>query len=149
MLKRRISQYRQYWTEAIQNVVLPRDINSRDTQAILSDLDQMYSYIRIDYGILEGTKDKCENLIRQYERSKAEGRNEDDRKKNATEFLENFPVKESETMNMYEYYREVLYRYVIVESFVKTIDNKQQRLITISGVMKIDSQLGNGYHSPA
>lgn len=142
-------QYRVLWTKRLQEIKLPQDVSSGMGQTILSQLDEAYAYIRVDLGELEGAKDKTESIIRQNERSKAEGRNEDDRKKNATDYLENYPIgegDEQESINMYEWTRLLNQRYTVVKSFVDIINNKQQRLITMSGFMKIDSNLGNNTH---
>lgn len=142
-------QYRSLWAKRLQDIKLPEDVSSGLGQLILSQLDEAYSYIRVDLGEVEAAKDKTESIIRQNERSKAEGKNEDDRKKNATQYLENYPVGETdeeEFINMYEWARLLNQRYATVKSFVDIINNKQQRLITMSGFMKIDSNLGSGTH---
>lgn len=141
--------YRTSWSKRLQEIKLPEDVSSGLGQLILSQLDEAYSYIRVDLGEIEAAKEKTESIIRQNERSKAEGKNEDDRKKNATQYLENYPVgegDEEEFINMYEWSRLLNQRYATVKSFVDIINNKQQRLITMSGFMKIDSNLGNNTH---
>lgn len=139
-------QYRILWSKRLQEIKLPEDISTGTGQLILSQLDESYSYIRVDLGEIEAAKEKTESIIRQNERSKAEGKNEDDRKKNATQYLENYPVGDEgheEYVNMYEWARLLNQRYATIKSFVDVINNKQQRLITMSGFMKIDGNLGN------
>lgn len=140
------AQYKKYWAERVTAIRLPADINSQIGQQILSSLDEAYAYLRIDLGEIEGVKEKAESIIRQFERSKAEGTNEDNRKKNATEYLENYPIGDGETINMYDWYRLIDTRYKTINSFVTIINNKQQRLITMTGLMKIDKDLGSGMH---
>lgn len=137
--------YKELWKTTIQAIVLPQDINAITGQVILAKLDEVYAYLRVDLGELEAAKDRAESIVRQNERSKAVGKNEDDRKKNATEFLENFPVGDNDTINMYDYFRLLDSRYKIVKSLVDIISNKQQRLITMNGFLKVDSSLGNNY----
>lgn len=142
-------EYKRNWTTRLQEIRLPEDISSGVGQLILSQLDEAYAYLRVDLGEMESAKEKAESIIRQNERSKAEGKNEDDRKKNATQYLENYIVGEGddeEVINMYEWARLLNRRYIIVKSFVDVINNKQQRLITMAGFMKIDSTLGNHTH---
>ena len=71
------------------------------------------------------------------------GKNEDDRKKNATDFLENFPIGDepTQTIDMYEMSRLMNHRYTIIKAFVDIINNKQQRLITMSGFLKLEKDL--------
>lgn len=139
-------EYKKHWGKVVTEIRLPSDINSQVGQMILSQLDEAYSYLRIDFGEIEAAKDKADSIIRQFERSKAEGSNEDNRKKNATEYLEKYPVGDGETINMYEWQRLIDSRFKTINSFVTIINNKQQRLITMTGLMKIDKELGSGMH---
>lgn len=137
--------YSQKYAVAIQAVQLPPDINTGMGQIILSQLDELYAYLRIDLADLESAYSRAESLIRQNERSQAIGRNEEERKRNATTYLETFPVGEGKTINLYNEARRLNKRYLMVKGFVDVISNKQQRLITMSGFMKVDSQLGNNF----
>ena len=137
--------YSQKYAVAIQAVQLPPDINTGMGQIILSQLDELYAYLRIDLADLESAYSRAESLIRQNERSQAIGRNEEERKRNATTYLETFPVGEGKTINLYNEARRLNKRYLMVKGFVDIISNKQQRLITMSGFMKVDSQLGNNF----
>lgn len=137
--------YSQKYAVAIQAVQLPPDINTGMGQIILSQLDELYAYLRIDLADLESAYSRAESLIRQNERSQAIGRNEEERKRTATTYLETFQVSEGKTINMYDEARRLNKRYLMVKGFVDVISNKQQRLITMSGFMKVDSQLGNNF----
>ena len=137
--------YSQKYAVAIQAVQLPPDINTRMGQIILSQLDELYAYLRIDLADLESAYSRAESLIRQNERSQAIGRNEEERKRNATTYLETFQVGEGKIINMYDEARRLNKRYLMVKGFVDVISNKQQRLITMSGFMKVDGQLGNNF----
>lgn len=137
--------YSQKYAVAIQAVQLPPDINTGMGQIILSQLDELYAYLRIDLADLESAYSRAESLIRQNERAQAIGRNEEERKRNATTYLETFQVSEGKTINMYDEARRLNKRYLMVKGFVDVISNKQQRLITMSGFMKVDSQLGNNF----
>lgn len=139
--------YRRHWAKNIQDIKLPSDMNTGIGQQVLAQLDEAYAYLRIDLGELEAARSRSESIIRQHERGKAIGRNEDDRKKNATEYLENFPIGETQedTVDMYEWHRILDGRYAVVKALVDVVFNKQQRLITMSGFIKVDSQLGNNY----
>ncbi|MBS7358599.1 MAG: hypothetical protein KIG84_08200 [Bacteroidales bacterium] len=137
--------YSQKYAIAIQAVQLPPDINTGMGQIILSQLDELYAYLRIDLADLESAYSRAESLIRQNERAQAIGRNEEERKRNATTYLETFQVSEGKTINMYDEARRLNKRYLMVKGFVDVISNKQQRLITMSGFMKVDSQLGNNF----
>ena len=137
--------YSQKYAVAIQAVQLPPDINTGMGQIILSQLDELYAYLRIDLADLESAYSRAESLIRQNERAQAIGRNEEERKRNANTYLETFPVGEGKTINIYDEATRLNKRYLMVKGFVDVISNKQQRLITMSGFMKVDSQLGNNF----
>ena len=74
--------YRKQWSSHLQSIKLPEDMNPSIGQVILSQLDEAYAILRIDFAEIEASRDKAESIIRQNERSKANGKNEDDRKKN-------------------------------------------------------------------
>ena len=135
------SMYKKAWTQRLQAIKLPDDINPNIGQHILSNLDEAYGILRIDLAEIESAKDKTEAIIRQNERSKSIGTNEDARKRSATEYLGNYPIGENETIDMYEPNRLISYRHSIVKSFVDIINNKQQRLITMSGFLKLEKDL--------
>lgn len=138
-------QYIESNREKVINIVIPPDINSMIAKQILSDLDNVYTLIRYDLSEIETAYQKSESIIRQCERTKAEGRNEDDRRKNASLYLEEYPAGENRTINMYEWNRLLRTRYEMVKALVQIIENKQQRLITMNGFLKIDKDLGNQY----
>lgn len=138
-------QYIEGNREKVINIVIPPDINSMIAKQILSDLDNVYTLIRYDLSEIETAYQRSESIIRQCERTKAEGRNEDDRRKNASLYLEEYPAGENRTINMYEWNRLLRTRYEMVKALVQIIENKQQRLITMNGFLKIDKDLGNQY----
>lgn len=144
---REFNQYRNHWQGRLLDISLPQDINAQIGKMVLSQLDEAYAHLRVDYARIESAKDKAESIIRQNERSKAEGRNEDDRKRNATLFLEAYPIDDEESINMYDWHRMILARYSVMKGFIDIINNKQQRLITMNGLMKIDTELGSGLYS--
>lgn len=138
--------YKRNWTDTLHSIQLPQDMNPATGVVVLSQLDEAYAKLRIDYAELEAAKDKAESIIRQKERVMAVGSNEDNRKKNASEYLEAYPINEEDTINMYEWSRMLGGRFSVLRSFIDVINNKQHRLITMTGLAKIDSNLGSGAH---
>lgn len=132
------------WAARIEEVRLPRDIDTQKGTMILSELDEAYAILRVEYARVESAKDKVDSIIRQKERSEAEGSNEQARRKAATDYLENYPNAQGQTFDMYEYQRNVNRRFFMVKGLIDVINNKQQRLITMTGLIKIDSTLGAG-----
>lgn len=138
-------KYIQRFREEITKIKLPQDINSITGQYILSELDNIYTLIRYDLSDIETSYERTESIIRQHERTKTEGRNEEERKKNASLYLESFPVGEDDTVNMYDWNRLLYTRYKMIKALVDIIENKQQRLITMNGFLKIDKHLGSQF----
>lgn len=132
--------------ERLNQIELPTDINPTIAIQVLSQLDVLYTRIRYDVAEVEAAYDRAESIIRQHERTKIEGRNEEERKKNASLYLENFPISDTATANMYDYYRTLKTRYEMVRALVNIIENKQQRLITMTGLLKIDKDIGSQYY---
>lgn len=142
------SEFNQYIKDRRQkltNIVLPPDINPTTARMVLSQLDTLYTHIRYDLADSESAYQRTESIIRQHERTKIEGRNEEERKKNASLYLEAFPAGD-ETVNMYEWNRLLKTRYEMIKSLVDIIENKQQRLITMNGFLKIDKDIGSQYY---
>lgn len=132
------------WSAELESIALPPDINTQIGTMILSRLDNAYAILRIHYANIESAKDRVDSIIRQKERSMAEGTNEQNRRKHATEYLERYPSNNGEEVDMYEYQRVINKRYLMVKALIDVIENKQQRLITMTGLIKIDSTLGSG-----
>lgn len=138
------NQFVDAWAANIESVRLPSDINTQMGTQILSQLDEAYAILRVEYARIEASKDKVDSIVRQKERSEAEGSNEQARRKAATEYLESYPNAQGETFDMYEYQRSVNRRFFMIKGLIDIINNKQQRLITMTGLIKIDSNLGAG-----
>lgn len=137
-----ISKYR----KDLNEIKLPPDINPVTARFILSQLDNLYTNIRFYLSDIESTYQRSESIIRENERIQAVGKNEEERKRNASSYLANFPIDdEGETTNMYEWNRTLRTRYELIQGIVDVITNKQQRLITMNGFLKIDKEIGSQY----
>lgn len=123
----------------VLNMDIPPLDNPRDATQLISTIDHFYSIVKLDFSILEAEKERLESIVRQYERVKAIGKNDDDRKRNASTFLENFPEADGTTVDIYDRYRKVSRRYGFLRHALDLIESKQSKLITISGYMKIDA----------
>ena len=132
--------YRVRTINEIRQCILVQGMTPSDAGMIIATLDELYTLVHLDFIELESEKERIDSIIRQCERSKTEGRNELDRKRNATVYLENYPIpNSSETVDMYELWREVYYRYNHLKHCLSILENKQDRMITLSGYMKIDA----------
>ena len=80
------SVYKRDWSARLQNIKLIDDMNTVIGQSVLAQLDEAYGYLRLDLAEIEAAKDKTEAIIRQNERSKAMGKNEEKRNRFSREF---------------------------------------------------------------
>lgn len=122
----------------ISQIVIPVDVSPGMVKAILAQIDTLHTNIRMEYSDMEGKKEYIEILIREIERSRAEGSNEIARKKAATEAVQNYPGANGEVINLYDYQRRVAERYNFLKGILDILFSKQNRLITVNGILKLE-----------
>jgi hypothetical protein len=125
----------------LSTIVIPLDITPGVAKGLLSRIDAFFSEVRLELAELEGRKEQVDAIIREWERSNATGSNETERKRNATDSLQNYRLSESQTINMYEVYRLVYERWVFMKGIVDVLEGKQSRLITVGGLLKLEKDL--------
>jgi hypothetical protein len=129
------------YRQRLATIVIPLDITPGVAKGILSRIDAFFSEARIELGEVQGQKERIDNIIREWERTKATGTNEAVRRKNAAEALQEYPIDETTTVNLYEWQRMVYDRYFFLDSIVDTLNGKQSRLITVAGLLKLEKDL--------
>ncbi len=125
----------------LKTIMIPLDVTPGITKGLLARIDSFFTDVRLEIGEVQAVKERTESLIREWEREKTEGKNEMDRKRNATVALQNYPIGNNETINMYDYHRQVVERYSVLQSILETLQAKQSRLITVTGVLKLEKEL--------
>jgi hypothetical protein len=125
----------------VATIVIPLDITPGVGKGILSRIDAFFSEVRIELGEVQGQKERVDSIIREWERTKAIGANETVRKKNATEALQEYPIDETQTVNLYEWQRLIYDRYFFLDSIIDTLNGKHSRLITVGGLLKLEKDL--------
>jgi hypothetical protein len=124
----------------VSSIMIPMDISPGVAKGLLSRIDNMFSEVRMEMSDVAGRKERVDNIIREWEREKANGRNEIERKQNATKAIQNFPV-DGDTTNLYEVQRQMTERLAYLQGVIDVLNGKQSRLITITGVMKLEKDL--------
>lgn len=137
MQKEEWLEYRQKITRNIQSINIEADVNPMTAIVIISKIDKMYSSLRIDYSEVEATKERIDTSIKEIERVGLTGKNEDERKRNAVMAV--MEAKDENEMSLYDIQRETNERYLFLKGVIDVLINKQNRLITINGLLKIDS----------
>jgi len=124
--------------QQVGQIIIPMDVNPGMVKAILAQIDTLHTNIRMEYSDLEGKKEYLEILIREVERSSIEGSNELARKKAATVAVQNYPGANGQVVNLYDYQRRVLERYNFLKGILDVLFSKQNRLITVNGILKLE-----------
>lgn len=124
--------------QQVNQIIIPVDVNPGMVKAILAQIDTLHTNVRMEYSDLEGKKEYLEILIREVERSSIEGSNELARKKAATVAVQNYPGANGQVINLYDYQRRVLERYNFLKGILDVLFSKQNRLITVNGILKLE-----------
>lgn len=135
------SVQKEEYKRRLSTIVIPLDITPGVAKGLLSRIDAFFSEARLELAEIEGQREFIDNIIREWERSKATGTNDIQRKLNATKALQEYPGSDGSQVNMYELQRQLTVRNSYVSGVIDTLHGKQSRLITITGVMKLEKDL--------
>jgi len=125
-------------------IQISQDITPTVARVVIAQIDDLYSELRLDYAILSSERSRVESLIKEIERANATGKNETDRRKNATDAVREYRADDregTEVFNLYQIYQQVNHRNELIDSLVDILDKKQSRLVTITGLLKLDKEL--------
>lgn len=122
-------------------IVIPLDISPGAAKGLLSRIDAFFSEIRLEIAEVEGRKEGIDNIIREWERTKIAGNNELERKRRASAAIQEYPIEEGQTVNLYNVQRQLSERLSYLLGIMDILNGKQSRLITITGVMKLEKDL--------
>ncbi len=137
------------WNEIIKNfrirlinIQVPNDVTPDRGKYILSQLDDIYSEIRILYGdVMKLVKD-CERVLYRVEHKARMGSNDSDRKKNGIVAAENTNRNNDVTpINLFEIEIDLNNKKEDLESLLDIIKSKNGLVITMSGLLKIESNI--------
>ncbi len=131
--------YRNTLNRDTQSINIPTDVDPAKAIVILSRIDNIYSSLRIQFSDLESSKERIDLMVKEIERVGLTGKNEDERKRNAV--MEVRKVTTQEGLTLYDMQRESTERYMFVKGILDVLINKQNRLITINGLLKLDKDL--------
>lgn len=129
------------YRERLSTINIPLDISPGVTKGLLSRIDNFFSEIRLDVAELEGRKERIDNIVREWERGKVSGTNDIQRKQNATRAIQEFPLGDGKTVNLYEVQRQMTERLSYLQGVLDVLNGKQSRLITVTGVLKLEKEL--------
>lgn len=139
MTREQWALYRDDLKQKVRNIHIPSDVNPKSAIVILSKIDEIYSNLRLAYSDLESTKERIELTIKEVEKVGLVGKNEDERKRNSA--LEVQKISTEEGFTLYDMQRMTMDRYLAIKGILDVLMNKQGRLITINGLLKLDKDL--------
>lgn len=128
----------------VNGIKISNDLDPSLARERIAQIDDLYSRCRIYLNNFTEQKDSVDSMIREIERSHAEGSNEMSRKQNATRHLQAYPIddeEDGETVNMYELQRYFQNRVSFYSNIIDILKNKQSVLITVNGMMKLEKDL--------
>lgn len=134
-------QQKSEYKRRVSTIVIPLDISATVAKGLLSRIDSFFSEIRLEVSEVEGRKERVDNVIREWEREKAVGGNEIARKRAATQAIQEYPLGDGQTTNLYEVQRQMTERLSYLLGVLDILNGKQSRLITITGVLKLEKDL--------
>lgn len=137
------------WIERIQgyrtrlsNIKITSNITSAQGKFILSQIDDLYSEIRLAYGDIIKQYDETESLIERIRRkAEASGSNTEARKANGIKSVENVEIGSGRTVNLYDIRIHLNFQKEDLEALLAIIDKKQSMVITMSGLLKVESNI--------
>jgi hypothetical protein len=132
------SRLKQVYKQRIASIIIPLDISPGIGKGLLSRIDAFFSEVRVELGELDGQKEKIDLLIKELERTAAEGANDMARKKSATQAVQNYKISPEETVNLYDLQRTLAERSSFLFGIVDTLNGKHSRLITAGGLLKLE-----------
>lgn len=132
-------QYRDDLSREAQEIKIPTDVNPSIAMVILSKIDGIYSNLRLQFSDLDASKERIDLMVRELERVGLTGKNEDERKRNAV--MEVRKTTTDSGLTLYDMQRESTERYLFIKGVLDVLINKQNRLITINGLLKLDKDL--------
>lgn len=145
MTKEEWGSYRSSLISTVNEIHIPSDVNPAIAIIILSKIDSIYSQLRLNFSELESSKERIDLMVKEIERVGLTGKNEDERKRNAV--MEVRKVKSEGGLTLYDMQRESTERYMFCKGILDVLINKQNRLITINGLLKLDKDLMLGQDS--
>ena len=126
-------------TREVQSIQITTDVNPAMAISLLSKIDHLYSNLRLQFSELESTKERIELTVREIEKVGLTGKNEDERRRNAVIAVRQALTEDGITL--YDVQRETTERWMYIKGILDVLMSKQNRLITINGLLKLDKDL--------
>lgn len=140
MDKELFASYKAAIEKRIREIQIEPDINTGTSRNLLSKLDILYSELLLDYTEFKYNSEILEQIIQNILRTAIDGKNIAQRTANAIELAHNYNLN-GEIVNLYDLQLEANNQLTFINTMLKLAEAKQSKLITVLGLMKIESSL--------
>ncbi len=123
----------------IRDIVIPPDINPGTAKPLVAKLDSLYTDVMLLYPDIKVSDDNITQLLDNTKKlAAATGSNPDARTARAITAAQEYGDDDVK-INLFDIKQVTNERLIFINSIVKIIEGKQNRLITALGLMKIES----------
>lgn len=141
MTKEEWARKKAYYEDKVKELTIPVDAGPAAIKRLLAKIDALFTEARLDLVRTEVADDDIDRKIYVTEKEYAEGKNDIERRRNGITAVKVFPLANGTTIDLWEIQKATNERYKFMDSIIDILNQKQSRLITANGIMKIESQL--------
>lgn len=125
--------------ESISQMNIPADPNTGILKKLLSDIDSLYTSVRLEYADLKYKKERIEKMIYAVEKKGAlNGSNDTSRRANGVIAVENFRTEDGRVINLWDSLFDVAEKYEFLAGVISTLESKQSKIVTENGILKLE-----------
>lgn len=127
----------------LESCSIPKDATTIQLRALEAELDECYTSLSYYLAYYESKAKKVAEWIKDVKQENPGGGNADERQAKKLELMRNYTIPGTDiTVNLLELRDHFQERYDILSWLAKLIDSKHQRIITVSGLLKLEAQVG-------
>lgn len=124
----------------VKSLPIPSDPSPSIVKRLLAQIDALFTEARLDLAKAQVADDDIDRKIYVIEKENMDGKNDVERKRNGIKAVKEFQVGDK-TVDLWDIQKATNERVKFMESIIDILNQKQSRLITTNGIMKIESQL--------
>lgn len=131
-------------TERLESCLIPKDATASQLRALEAELDECFTFLSYYLTYYESKAKKVAEWIKDAKQENpGHGSNADERQAKKLELMRNYTIPGTDLvvnlLALRDYFQE---RHDRLSGLAELIDSKHQRIITISGLLKLESQVG-------
>jgi hypothetical protein len=138
-------EFEEFYVEAVQDIVVPADLDASDILLINSQIDEVYSLARFDYGYAKKMSQRYTQRLSNAKRQmklvfkKQKGQTNEDRDALIIQFLDTMPLEgdDEPLFTLVERWQE---REIFMEGVIDNLLKKSDKMVNGNGALKLDAQ---------